>query len=132
VSEGLLKMAGRWKQEMSPELQKLYDQIVGLKNRGVDPVKLTGQVHQFPSGFKKLVADRIFGAPSDPLLEPLEDRLRRFNARPKVPPTATSTSSPIKWPLLALGGLAALGGVGLLAIKMKERANEKKLQEIAA
>ena len=139
MTEGLLKIAGRWKQEMAPELQKMYEQLIGLKNRGTDPSKLVGQVHQFPPGFKKLVADRIFGSTPEPKGS-FGEFIGRVAPLPKGPAgkaledfqATKSPSSGFKWPLIAVGGALGLGGLGLLAAKLKERSNKKRLTPTAA
>lgn len=136
MTEGLLKIAGRWKQELSPEFQKMYEQLIGLKNRGTDPSKLVGQVHQFPPGFKKLVADRVFGSTPEPSGS-FAEFARRTSPLPKGPAGKAledfkTKGSGFKWPLIIAGGALGLGGLGLLAAKLRERSNKKRLTQPAA
>lgn len=134
MPEGLLKIAGRWKEELSPELKRLYDQLVGQKNMGVDPATLTGQVHQFPPGFKRLVADRIFGSTPEPSSS-FAEFARRTAPLPQRGPAAQALErvkakgSGFKWPAIIAGGALGLGGLGILAAKLKDRQREKKLTQ---
>lgn len=104
-SEGLLKIAARWKEEMPEEFRKLYDQLRGIKNRGTPEIELIAGVHKFPPGFKKVVADKIFGDSPEPRssfssfvrnIEKGVSRAKPTQISPKSLPAVAPILTPIK------------------------------------